>query len=1478
MWTPSQFKTVLLVHQPKTVSISDIFKVSDDSGKFILIEGAPGIGKTTLAREMAYRWACEDLLSSEILLLLLCLRDPDIFKLQSIDDLPHYIFGNKAVSCSDKHAEYILDRDGKNVTIILDGYDELPSYYFIINLFDRRIMLQCTIVVTAQPTASVKLHESANIRVDILGFTEESKQSFFLGELICYLNKLQANSNLHQCYYVPNVLAQDLPEENNYLWNNHYILRPFATISTLHKCMSIANSYLESLLNALLNWKRSGFLRFTKRFIIEEIDTCAMYNFSHLSIQGNTFMSYIIAISSSQLPHLLKKHFFQNKWIIECHVLCRGDFIYIYSLPESTFRAWNETFIALKLSNKIFKFCITNCHVNSNIIDTILVLIGRCCLSSQLYIWKSDFNNDLYLSSTISSNKGMLLCHVDSFSLFQDNGKCYRYVKNAYSAEKSYMLCFGIMEFETEELKSICLLHFKLNSETASQLERLIDTCKLVFKSVTTDHKFHTRVLQLCVDTVHSFQNLFVYCINVEIFRVKSKLSFQHLLLSIVDQNILSQLNHAINANEKCISLMLKHCFVRKCENNFFNLIEQSQNPKNVQKPNTLNNKETNADCSITTIKRTIQGRNLGNSSFKILNMLKGNLIMKQSFKVLKIFVIKEAANLITFVVSSKKKPYLNTIQFLNNIAKTQIIAYNLNLNCVLVFNTSNDFLNDEQFSLHFSQLLIYKYKCMDVQCNQITKENAESLVNSVKQSTELQEKCLDSNSLHLLTITFLRFITKISYQKLCNINDSEKMSYYLSTLNTAKNKVCFNDNHLCLWTTTASHSLSALYEHDVSIRNSKWEKFTNSILTVTISNSHFTSLGFINSNLQSKDVSIIAQAVSSSNVSALNLLIFQDIQIIDTVTKASSSVVLQNIQLQKIYLANDLLYSITKNIIKALAKISSLKIFNLNSNFLSRKGTDDLVSANGLLNEMLVKKSYSGSSLIAAFYNLKTIVFLKEFKIKCKYENVACKIPNVFEAKSEDWRSKKNLKFNSLIECAGVASKNLSVKVLDIRNKQISTLLSLFVDFRRDKYNNLAHEFTALWFTTLLPYYGKFLNPDLQLNIDIRYISIQLYPNNFACKRESSPLQLKYSLLIAVSNRIFCKDTVTGLNATRCQELTEQDVQCDVFRPFGKQITPDVKPVNQQSVTNSMSHQQPFEYQGNYSDTGGTAKANGHVEGRQQDLLQSSATTENRHQPLQIQNECYRIPPVNVNVQDQSDVQKDGPPPLPRHKTYENLHVSSYLEPDCTERDGKLSIASGIDQATQISSIPSEHKLMIGNVPSKPLGSADSNRSGGHIVKALPKQTELLPTVGPQLDALYNTNFEHEVQSSREEVRQKRNARTTFYQHEFEQHAYNPLKIGEINPPKNPPLNDKLQVKVSETGKAANDFKPKPLPKRSCIVCGSKQYPLVNNLISHPHMDHYFVKERTEIRPSHYLAKLVLRHQYLNRYVLYLRMFYFAA
>ena len=77
------------------------------------------------------------------------------------------------------------------------------------------------------------------------------------------------------------------------------------------------------------------------------------------------------------------------------------------------------------------------------------------------------------------------------------------------------------------------------------------------------------------------------------------------------------------------------------------------------------------------------------------------------------------------------------------------------------------------------------------------------------------------------------------------------------------------------------------------------------------------------------------------------------------------------------------------------------------------------------------------------------------------------------------------------------------------------------------------------------------------------------------------------------------------------------------------------------------------------------------------------------------------------------------------------------------------------------------------------------------------------------------------------------------------------------IDSQRNLPMNG---IKVSEAG---NDFKPASFPNKSSIVFRSKQYPLVSCLLSCSHMDHYFVKQRREIRPNHYLTKIVLHHQH---------------
>ena len=115
----------------KSHEISDIFKPfqnEDDSitdPKLILIDGAPGMGKTTLCKEITYQWANDKLLIGTKVVFLLFLRDPAIQKINDLKDFIHYFykFEPTYLDLSKQCAEILAKRDNSDVMILMDGYD-----------------------------------------------------------------------------------------------------------------------------------------------------------------------------------------------------------------------------------------------------------------------------------------------------------------------------------------------------------------------------------------------------------------------------------------------------------------------------------------------------------------------------------------------------------------------------------------------------------------------------------------------------------------------------------------------------------------------------------------------------------------------------------------------------------------------------------------------------------------------------------------------------------------------------------------------------------------------------------------------------------------------------------------------------------------------------------------------------------------------------------------------------------------------------------------------------------------------------------------------------------------------------------------------------------------------------------------------------------------------------------------------------------
>ena len=151
---------------------------------YILIEGAPGIGKSVLLKEIAYRWGKKELLQNFELVLLISLRDPSLKLINCVDDLLQlFCKGDKnATQTVRTCSEYLFANGGKSLTFLLDGYDEYPEDLhecsLVASILQRQVLPLCGLVVSSCPHASEHLREQATIRVDILGFTETEREHY----------------------------------------------------------------------------------------------------------------------------------------------------------------------------------------------------------------------------------------------------------------------------------------------------------------------------------------------------------------------------------------------------------------------------------------------------------------------------------------------------------------------------------------------------------------------------------------------------------------------------------------------------------------------------------------------------------------------------------------------------------------------------------------------------------------------------------------------------------------------------------------------------------------------------------------------------------------------------------------------------------------------------------------------------------------------------------------------------------------------------------------------------------------------------------------------------------------------------------------------------------------------------------------------------------------------------------------------------
>ena len=163
------------------VNVFDIFKVLDlGEDVMTIVEGSPGIGKTTFCLKLAYDWAHGNIPSEcsfpkfEFVFLLKC-RDIDGDIMESISEqlLPRDM--EKSVEKLLHLMKDIRDQE-RLMLIILDGLDELPekSRHHVDELLERRILPFCFVLATTRQERGIEVRKSVvfDIHLEIKGYTE----------------------------------------------------------------------------------------------------------------------------------------------------------------------------------------------------------------------------------------------------------------------------------------------------------------------------------------------------------------------------------------------------------------------------------------------------------------------------------------------------------------------------------------------------------------------------------------------------------------------------------------------------------------------------------------------------------------------------------------------------------------------------------------------------------------------------------------------------------------------------------------------------------------------------------------------------------------------------------------------------------------------------------------------------------------------------------------------------------------------------------------------------------------------------------------------------------------------------------------------------------------------------------------------------------------------------------------------------------
>ena len=165
------------------INFSEILTKDGSNLKCVLVEGAPGIGKSVFTWKLCQEWAEGKLFQEYDLVIQLKMRDQSVQKAKVVSDF----FQHSDPELKRQIAEEVNRSDGRGVLLIFDAIDELPSLEIITKegsifkqIFTGIALPQANVLITCRSWATASFLEvcTPSRHLELLGFSEDDVSQY----------------------------------------------------------------------------------------------------------------------------------------------------------------------------------------------------------------------------------------------------------------------------------------------------------------------------------------------------------------------------------------------------------------------------------------------------------------------------------------------------------------------------------------------------------------------------------------------------------------------------------------------------------------------------------------------------------------------------------------------------------------------------------------------------------------------------------------------------------------------------------------------------------------------------------------------------------------------------------------------------------------------------------------------------------------------------------------------------------------------------------------------------------------------------------------------------------------------------------------------------------------------------------------------------------------------------------------------------